>query len=254
MSGCVKRDRFASNLAIGHFGLERKGPTPRLRAVDLPPNTGLLWGLEQQEIDSLLAAARLRQFSAKSVIKYQGEPAEQLFLLWEGRARDFFDTHNGKKLNLEWITPGEAFGGAALVSRPSTYLVSSEAVLDSTVLVWDGPTIRGLARRYHQVFENILVLALEGFSWYVAAHAALSSQTAQERLAHIFSVCASSIGHKVDGGIELDVTNEELADAANITHYTASRIINEWQRNGAIRKERGKIFLRSGKGLFRRAA
>jgi CRP-like cAMP-binding protein len=229
-------------------------PTPRFRAVDIPPNTKLLLGLEQQELDSILAAGRPRRFSAKSVIKYQGEPAEQLFLLWEGRARDFFETYNGQKLNLQWITPGEAFGGAALVSRPSTYLVGSEAVLDSTVLVWDGPTIRDLARRYHQVFENTLILALDGFSWYVAAHAALGSQTAQERLSHIFSVCASSIGHKVDEGIELDVTNEELANAANITHYTASRIINKWQRNGAVRKERGKILLRSGKGHFLRAA
>jgi len=229
-------------------------PAQRFRAVDVPPNTELLWGLEQPEIDSILKAARPRRFSAKSVIKYQGEPAEQLFLLWEGRARDFFETHNGKKLNLEWITPGEVIGGAALVSRPSTYLVSSEAVLDSTVLVWDGPTIRGLIRRYHQVFENALFLALDGFSWYVATHAALTSQTARERLAHILSVCASSIGHKVDGGTALDVTNEELAEAANITRYTASRVINEWQRTGAIRKERGKILLRSGKGLFLPAA
>jgi CRP-like cAMP-binding protein len=229
-------------------------PVRTFRAVDVPPETGLLWGLEQQQIDSILAAARPRRFRAKSVIKNQGEPAEQLFLLWEGRARDFFETHNGKKINLEWITPGEMLGGAALIFRPSTYLVSSEAVLDSTVLVWDGPTIRSLARRYHQVFENILFLALKGFSWYVAAHAALTSQTARERLAHILSVCASSIGHKVDGGIELDVTNEELAEAANITPYTASRVINEWQKAGAIRKERGKIFLRSGKGLFLHAA
>jgi CRP/FNR family transcriptional regulator, nitrogen oxide reductase regulator len=226
----------------------------RFRAVDVPPKTELLWGLEQQEIDSILTAARPRRFSAKSVIKYQGEPAEQLFLLWKGRARDFFETQNGKKLNLEWITPGEVLGGAALVFRPSTYLVSSEAVLDSTVLVWDRSTIRSLARRYHQVFENVLFLALEGFSWYVAAHAALTSQTARERLAHILSVCASSIGHKVDGGTALDVTNEELAEAANITRYTASRVINEWQRTGAIRKERGKILLRSGKGLFLPAA
>ncbi|HEY6373017.1 MAG TPA: Crp/Fnr family transcriptional regulator, partial [Candidatus Sulfotelmatobacter sp.] len=133
-------------------------------------------------------------------------------------------------------------------------LVSSEAVLDSTVLIWDGPTIRNFARRYHQIFENVLSLALEGFSWYVAAHAALTSQGARERLAQVLSVCASSIGHTIEGGIELDVTNEELAEAANMTPYTASRIISEWQRSGAIRKERGKILVCSGKGLFLRAA
>jgi hypothetical protein len=56
-------------------------PASRFRAVDVPPNTELLRGLEQQEIDPILAAARPRRFAAKSVIKYQGEPARQLFLL-----------------------------------------------------------------------------------------------------------------------------------------------------------------------------
>lgn len=85
-------------------------------------------------------------------------------------------------------------------------------------------------------------------SWYVAAHAALTSQTARERLANIILGYAPSIGRKVNGGIELDVTNEELAEAANITFYTTSRIVSEWQRRGAIRKHRGKIILLSGKG------
>ena len=99
----------------------------RFRAVDVPPNTELLWGLEQQEIDSILKAARPRRFSAKSVIKYQGEPAEQLFLLWEGRARDFFETHNGKKLNLEWITPGEVIGELPwYLDRPHIWLARKQ--------------------------------------------------------------------------------------------------------------------------------
>jgi CRP/FNR family transcriptional regulator, nitrogen oxide reductase regulator len=64
---------------------------------------------------------------------------------------------------------------------------------------------------------------------------------------------APSIGQKVSGGIELDVTNEELAEAANITLHTASRLISEWQRADLIRKSRGKILLRSSKKLFLRA-
>ena len=31
-------------------------PALRFRAVDVPPKTELLWGLEQHEIDSILAA------------------------------------------------------------------------------------------------------------------------------------------------------------------------------------------------------
>ena len=222
------------------------------RAVHAPHRIELLRGLGQKEIDLILAAAKRRRFSAKSVMTYQVEPADHLLLLWKGRARYFFETPNGKKLILRWITPSDIFGGAALVSRPSTYIVSTEAVRDSVVLLWDGPTIRALARRFPELLENAIFLAADYISWYVAAHAALTSKTAQERLAHVLLELAPSIGQKVAGGIELDVTNEELANSANITPYTTSRMLSEWQRSGAIRKHRGKIIIRSPERFFLR--
>ena len=220
--------------------------------VHAPSSIELLRGLGRRETDLILAAAKRRRFHAKSVMTYQGEPADHVLLLWKGRARYFFETPNGKKLILMWITPGNIFGGAALVSRPSTYIVSTETVQDSVVLIWDGPTIRALARRFTQLFKNALFLAADYISWYVAAHAALTSKTAQERLAHILLELAPSIGQKVAGGIELDVTNEELANSANITPYTTSRMVSEWQKSGAIRKHRGKILLRSPERFFLR--
>jgi CRP-like cAMP-binding protein len=220
------------------------------RAVDIRADIELLQGLNRQEVDLILGAARARRFSAKSVMTYQGEPADHLLLLWKGRARYFFETPNGKKLILIWITPGRAFGGAALAPRPSTYLLSTEAVRDSVVLVWDGPTIRALARRFPQLLENAIAGAIDYLSWYVAAHAALCSQTARQRLAGVLLGYTSSMGQRVAGGIEFDITNEELANSANITPYTTSRIISEWQRTGAIRKNRGKILVRSPERLF----
>ena len=223
------------------------------RAVDAPPGTELLRGLEKQEIDLILTAARPRRFPASSVMTRQGDRADQLFLLWRGRARYFFESLNGKKLILIWITPGHIFGAAALALPPSTYLVSTEATRDSIVAVWDGPTLRGLARRFPPLMLNAFHTTIDYLSWYIGTHAALTSQTARERLAHVLLGFAPSIGQKVSGGIELDVTNEELAHAANISPYTTSRVISEWHRTGALRKHRGKILLRSPERLFRRA-
>ena len=226
----------------------------RAIAVNVRPNVDLLRGLKREEVDLILAAARARRVPAKSVMTYQGEPADSLLLLWKGRARYFFETPNGKKLILIWITPGHTFGGAALVPRSSNYLLSTETVRDSVVLVWDGPTIRGFARRFPQLMENAIVSAVDYLSWYVAAHAALCSQTARQRLASVLLGHTSSMGQRVSGGIEFDITNEELANAANITPYTASRILSEWQRSGAIRKRRGKIVVHSTERLFLRVA
>lgn len=114
------------------------------RVGDICSDIPLLRGMEKQEVDLILAAARLLRFSTKSVITYQSKPADQLFVLCKGRARYFYDTIGGKKLILVWIAPGHVFGATALEVPPSTYLVSTEAVEDSTVLAWDGATIRAL--------------------------------------------------------------------------------------------------------------
>ncbi len=51
-------------------------------------------------------------------------------------------------------------------------------------------------------------------------------------------------------GIELDVNNEELVNEANVTLFTASRMLSEWQRSGMVLKNRGKVLLRSPEQLL----
>jgi CRP/FNR family transcriptional regulator, nitrogen oxide reductase regulator len=227
---------------------------PRFRAAQLHRNGEWFYGLQSSEIDLILGAARSCRFPAKSIMTFQGDPADHFLLMWEGRARYFFEAANGKKVILMWIRQGDVFGATTLVPKPSFYLSSTEAVMDSTVLVWDRSTMRALAQRFPKLLENVLVIATNYFYWYVAAHAALVSQTARERLAHVIFGLTESIGEKANGFVEIDVTNEELASSANITIYTVSRMISSWEREGVIRRKRGKILVRSPEGLFGRAA
>jgi CRP-like cAMP-binding protein len=225
--------------------------TLEFRPADRPSNVDILWGMKPQEIDLILSAARPRRFSAKSVMTHQGDSSDYLLLMWKGRGRFFYITPTSKKLILLWIKPGETFGVAGLSRRPYPYLASSEAVQDSVVLAWDGPTIIALGERFPRLLENIVYLTFEYVSWYIAAHSALVSETAKERLANLLVALGPSIGEVVSDGIEIDVTNQELADSVNINLYNATRIVSEWQKIGAIRKLRGKIVLRSTKKLFR---
>jgi CRP-like cAMP-binding protein len=210
----------------------------------------LLEGIAPGDLDVIWAAAKERRYLANSVITNQGNPAEHLFLLTSGRARYFFMTQEGHKSLLIWLTPGEIIGVTAFLSRPSQYLVSTESVKDSAVLVWDRTTIRSLAARYPRLLENAVLMTSDYLGWYVADHLALTRHSARQRLAQVLIRLAEVIGLKVPGGVEFDATNEELASAANITPFTASRLISEWQTNRAVAKRRGKILLRSPERLF----
>jgi CRP-like cAMP-binding protein len=210
----------------------------------------LFEGIGQHDIEIIRAAATERRFLANSVITNQGNPAEHLFLLTSGRARYFFITEEGQKTLLLWLRNGEIIGGAVFLAKPSKYFLSAEAVKDTSVLVWGRATLRDLASRYPRLLENALSMAGDYLAWYVADHVALSCHTARQRLAQVLIRLAEVIGQKVPGGVEFDATNEELASAANITPFTASRLVSEWQTSRAVTKRRGKILLRSSERLF----
>lgn len=210
----------------------------------------LLQGLTKIELDSILGAATFRQYPANSVVAHQGDPADYLYLLKTGCARLFYLTQQGQKVLLRWLLPGEILGLAALLPNPSRYLVSTEIVKKSSAFVWPRSTIRRLAAQYPKLLDNALPFAADHLTWFLSAHLALVSRTARERLAQVLLSLAQGVGRKVPGGVQLDITNEHLANAANITLFTASRFLSEWQRSGALEKGRGTVTVFDPNRLF----
>ena len=207
-------------------------------------------GLTPTEVKLILEAATKRRFLENSVITYQGHPGNHLFLLLHGSARYFYLTQEGQKVLLRWLPPGEIFGGAALLRRPSEYKVSAEMVKTGCALEWDRATIRGLVARYPRLLENALAIVSDYLDGYVAVHVSMTCHTARQRLAQVLVGLASGIGRKVPTGVELSVSNEDLANAANVTPFTASRLLSGWQRSGLVVKSRGKVMLRSPERLL----
>lgn len=209
-----------------------------------------LEGLTPHEFKLVVEAAEYQRFPANCVVTNQDHPAKHLYLLLTGRARYFFVSETGQKVILLWIPPGEVFGPAALLAPPAGYHISAETTTNSSVLVWNRATIRSLAARYPRLIDNVLPLMLHYLTAYRSAHIALLCGTARERLAHVLINLAHGIGHEVRGGVELVIRNEELANEANITLSTTSRLLNQWQRAGLLVKSRGKVLLRSPERLF----
>ncbi|MGB0122067.1 MAG: Crp/Fnr family transcriptional regulator [Silvibacterium sp.] len=207
-------------------------------------------GLSSSDIASIIARATRRVFPQHSVMADEGHPASYLFLIIKGRARGFCMTPKGEKVPIFWFPPGEVCGGAALLSRPVEYLVSTQAVNNSTALVWDRTTIRSLSTQYPALADNALSIAYDYFVAYRALHMSATCHTARQRLAQVLGNLANGMGQRGTEGIELNIRNEELANEANITIFTASRFLSEWQRKGILTKGRGKIVLRSPETLM----
>ena len=228
-------------------------PTSAIAIAPSDLRSQFLDGLHLSDRKTILSVASPRRFAAKSVATNQGHPADYFFLLTKGSAKFFFVTDDGKKLLLRWLGPGDAFGGRTVLSSRSSYLVSTEMITDSSALAWDRTTIRSLVERFPRLLENALLMASDYVTWNLTAQIGLVCLTARQRVAQVLITLGRTIGKETPGGIVLDITNEDLANAANVTSFTTSRLISGWQRSGALVKRRGKLLLRSPERLFLRA-
>lgn len=206
--------------------------------------------LNGDDIKSIASAAKVRSVPRGSTIIHQAQSANCFGLLLTGRARHYYTTPEGQGLILMWITPGECFGVAGLVPMPSSYLASVETVRDSNLLMWESATIRRFVVKYPKILDNALIIASRYIDWCISSHVALTCKAAPERLAHVLATLASTIGTRMGKGIELDITNEELASAASITPFTTSRLLARWHDQELICKSRGRISLHSPNRLW----
>lgn len=215
--------------------------------IGLPANLKprFLSGLSEADLDSVLSVAKHRRFRASSVILNEEDPADRLFMLTSGHGRHFVITAKGRKVLLHWLTAGQIFGGAAILAVPFHYLANTEVLSDSCALMWERPAIRELATRFPALLDNALSIAVtENIAWSTAAHISLSSDDAHGRVAHLLVSLASAVGETTHDGVEIRVLNEDLAEGANVSPFTVSRCLRDWERAGIVAKRRGKILLR----------
>jgi CRP-like cAMP-binding protein len=230
-------------------------PDPDLNistAMPLNPaitNSRFLSGLEPEALAQILAAAERRIVLSKELIITAGERAERLFLVVRGNARYYRLTKTGDEVLLQWLTPSYVFGLGTLLKDPLGYLGNAQALSDCELLIWRHTVLRQLAVEHPQLSENALAIVLQYLRNYSNRHLNLSSRTAGQRLAEALLNLAQQAGEVHSKGIEVQTTNEQLSSFADVSPFTASRLLNVWERKGTVSKRRGKVVIHSPEDL-----
>lgn len=213
-------------------------------------SSGFLAGLEQPVVHSILAAAKIRRIPAKQNITTGGHQASHLFLVQSGRVHYYHLTKQGESVLLAWMVPGDVIGLMALLKSPSAYMATAEAISDCELLAWDRSVIRKLVSRHPALGENGLRLALGHLQQYVERHIGLVTKTAEQRLSETLLKLSDQGGEVHPDGIEIRATNDELGALADVSPFTASRVLNNWARTGVLSKGRGRVLLRAPEALM----
>jgi CRP-like cAMP-binding protein len=205
--------------------------------------------VDRRTVDRVLAAAKPRHVAAKQEILAMGEPATNFFLLESGRAQYYRVSESGTEISLCVLTQGNVLGLSALLKQKMACPASAAAVTDCDLLVWTKATMRGLVAKHPQLMENALRIALAYLKRYMERHLNVMTKTAEQRLAITLLDLARRMGRARPEGIEIETTNEQISCLADITRFTTSRLLKNFERSGVVSKRRGKVVIHSPEAL-----
>jgi CRP-like cAMP-binding protein len=212
------------------------------RRLSVVRHFALFANISPPDCASVVSAAQERQFSRRQTIFAEAEPANQIWLLTSGCAKVTQFTQSGGEVILRLNGPGELmgmFGGSSEGTYPST----ASAVKVSTTLVWDAPVFEAMLERSSALRRNLARILSERLREMEERFREISTERVASRLSSQLVRLHGTIGsHQLDG-VELTLSQHELAQLIGTTLFTVSRQLAQWEQRGILRTRREAVLI-----------
>jgi CRP-like cAMP-binding protein len=219
------------------------------QTADFLATVPLFQGIDREELAKFGELARERSYPKGSVILFQDDPGDSLFVLRSGRVKVVLIGEDGREVILGVLEPGAHFGELALIDdQPrSAHVIAMD---DSQLLILRREDFRRrvdanpsvawamlqeLSRRLRRADEKIGGLVL---------------LDVPGRIARLLLDLAEESGGAT---IEKTLTHQTIAQMIGASRETVSRAMKEFQEAGLIRVERRRIAVANKDALEKRA-
>jgi CRP-like cAMP-binding protein len=215
--------------------------------------SSLFQNIIPEVFEQVMASGVLRAVEEGGFYFLQDDPATHAYVLVAGRVKMVQLTPGGQQITLRIMTPGQTYGGIAMLNPKAGYPATAQAVENSTAMAWDTDQLRKLAEQDSSLSLNTMQLMHGYITELQERQKALVTQRVEQRIARILLKLAAQSGKKVDEGvlIDLPLTRQDVAEMSGTTLFTVSRTLNEWERSGLLSIGRERVVIRDPHGLVR---
>ena len=191
--------------------------------------------VEPRVVEAIMEQAVVQHFGAGEVFVSETDPQWPGIVL-SGMARIFLRTPAGRQVTLRHARAGGSIGVAAFFGPAS---IAAQAVTACQVLRLDDRQVVSLARTRPDlawaVAGELSVRLLETYAEVVIRDQGSVHQRLARQLLHFGSV------RDPDRPLELPISHSELADAVGSAREVVTRHLHQFQSEGLVRLERGRI-------------
>jgi CRP/FNR family transcriptional regulator, nitrogen oxide reductase regulator len=218
------------------------GANPALVMQKVAPvqQFSLFSDLSLADCAQIVSGGHEKQFSRKQIIFLEGDRCEQIWLLISGCAKLTQIGQNGTEVILRVSGSGDVLG--ALGSSPlSRQCYTVQALESCLVLFWDTRFFEAVSARVPVLRRNVVRILQARLSDMEERFREISTEKAASRLSSELVRLAQHIGHRKIEGIEISISQQELAQLTGTTLFTVSRLLSQWEHLGAVKTRREAV-------------
>ena len=225
----------------------------RVALLEHAPLFSVLPPEDMRDLATKFYSGRYRRSEA---IFREGEPAERLFLVSNGRVKLHVNSARGDELLVAVVGRGEIFGELAVIDR-GPRAMSARAMEESVVFALNGETFWTLLENRPALARRLLELMARRLRRADQASQDLVFFDAPTRLARKLLQLAEEHGEPTGVAdqirLTVRVTQEELAQMIGVTRTSANRLIVSFAERGWMEWNDGYPLLNRPESLLRRS-
>jgi len=209
----------------------------------------LFSGLPPEELERFAELTRERSYPKGSVILFQDDPGDSLFVLRDGRVKVVLIGEDGREVILGVLEPGAHFGELALIDdQPrSAHVIAME---DAQLLVLRREDFRRRVEANPTVAWALLSELSRRLRRADVKIGGLVLLDVPGRIARLLLDLADESGSEQ---VEKPLTHQTIAQMIGASRETVSRAMKEFQDAGLIRVERRRISIGDREALEKRS-
>jgi len=217
--------------------------------VDFLATVPLFNGLDRTELEKFAEVTREKSYPKGSVILFEDDPGDSLFVVREGRVKVVLIGEDGREVILGVLGVGEYFGELSLIDdRPrSAHVIAME---DSNLLVLRRDDFRKRVESSPSVAWSLLTELSRRLRRADDKIGGLVLLDVPGRIARLLLDLADESG---TNAIEKTLTHQTIAQMIGASRETVSRAMKDFQDAGWITVERRRIALADRAALEQRA-
>ncbi len=219
------------------------------QTADFLATVPLFSGLQRDEIQKFADLTRERSYPKGSVILFQDDPGDSLFVLRAGRVKVVLIGEDGREVILGVLEPGAHFGELALIDdQPrSAHVIAMD---DSQLLILRREDFRRRVEANATVAWALLTELSRRLRRADVKIGGLVLLDVPGRIARLLLDLADEAGSEA---IEKPLTHQTIAQMIGASRETVSRAMKEFQDAGLITVERRRIAVGDREALEKRS-